>query len=261
MIGLFFELELAWGFGVRYPKGTAAQMAPPLPPPSTAIGAVAESIAVRYGLPESVREGKRVCSTAYRIRKAVKGAAFALSPESPTGIVVRAEITKIMQIIYTGKKDEKEWTGAQAVASAYAPKAIIYMMVVFDESLLERELRFMGVDDSVERVLEGVTIRRIGSKEGIVAMKSKIVGEAEEEKGVETYFYAKKMDIDENFSTDLLLWEPTKEVFCGGAPKYALYKVPSGPFSAQAVLTPPKKKGVISRGLCLKDYCVEVLEN
>jgi len=265
MLGLFFELELAWGFGVRYPKGTAVQMAPPLPPPSTAIGAVAENVAIRLGLGETVKLGKKkVCSTAYVFAKAAKGAAFALSPDSPTGIAVRAELMRILQASYldpNNRKNPEMWFGAQAFAHAYGPKALVQMMVVFDEHVLEKELKALGVNEDPRKLLEDVTIRRIGSKEGIVATKKKVVDYVTKEKDVESYFYAKKKSVkkmNKKYVTEILLWEPKETTFCGGTPKYEIFVVPSGPFSSQAVLTPPEKKMVISKAFCLKEYCVEM---
>ncbi len=271
MIGVFFELELAWGFGVRYPQGTAVQMAPPLPPPSVAIGAIAESVAIQYGLGETIRIGKQVCSTAYAFAKATKAAAFALSPESPTGLIVKAEMLRIFQAMYLRekyKKDPNRWFGAQAFGQVYGPGAKLWMIVVFDDVLLRNELKNRGIRDELDTILEHVNVRRIGSKEGLVSVKKKIISEVTEERDVETFFYAPRYVVkrrNEGYSTDLLLWLPTKESFCEGKSVYELFITPSGPLSSQALLVPPKdeSKIILNHGFCLKNttHCVGVIHN
>ncbi len=263
MIGAFFELELVWGFGIRYPQGTAVQMAPPLPPPSTAIGAIAESIAIQYGLGENIRVNKEVCSTAYAIAEATKTAAFALSPESPTGLAVKAELTRIFQATYLRpnyKGEPSKWFGAQAFAQVYGPSARLWMMIVFDEEKLVRSLKKLGVDDEPRKVLERIIIRRIGSKESKVITRKKIVGEVIERKDVKTYFYTTRKKIRKGsgkYTTELLLWLPTKESFCKGTTKYEIFVVPSGPLSSQALLTPPTGEGVkLSSAYCMENYCI-----
>ena len=265
LIGMFFELELAWGFGVRFPMGTAAQMATPLPPPTTAIGAVMEPLAIKLGLGETIRLGKgkkaTKCSTAYLLYKATEAAAFGLSPKSPTGIVVKAEMNRLVTASYTKKRDPSMWSGVQAVALAYGPKALLEMMLVIDSNRLVNELKSFGVsiaEEEVVKMLKGVTVRRVGSKEGIVAMRRKEIGEVNLEKDVESFLYAPKDVVKESkYYTELMLWKPDEEAFCKGQnPHYEIFVVPSGPLSSQALLTPPIEPLVLKEGYCLKEACV-----
>ena len=265
LMGMFFELELAWGFGVRFPMGTAAQMATPLPPPTTAIGAVMEPLAIKLGLGETISFGKgnkgTKCSTAYLLYKATKAAAFGLSPKSPTGIVVKAEMNRLVTASYTKKKDPSMWSGVQAVALAYGPKALLHMMLVIDTNELMKQLKALGIplsEEEVTKMLEKVTVRRVGSKEGIVAMKRKEVGEVSLEKDVESFLYAPKAMVKKaNYYTELMLWKPNEEAFCKGQnPKYEVFVVPSGPLSSQALLTPPLEPLTLKEGYCLKGICV-----
>lgn len=282
-------MELAWGFSVRYPMSSAAQLAPPLPPPSTAIGALAEALAITLGLGETIkvagkaakrgrkRSKEGLCSTAYAVFKATKGAAFALSPESPVGVALKSEINRLLQAPYLNPGNVHEGDeinkvrmfGVQAITSAYAPKGLLWMMVVLDEKELVGELRAIRKDLKGEEVmdaLERVTIRRIGVKEGIVSTKKKEVGEVTKEEEVESCFYARKGSVVRKLgkAVPIVMWRPGRETFCGGDPKYDVYLVPAGPLSDQFFLTPPRGvKGkcedslVIKKAWCLNKYCVE----
>lgn len=189
---------LHWGFVVRMPGASAAQLALPLAPPTSVIGAIASPLFRLLGLREKAVAGKRAipvldphfeCSL-----RATRAAGMGVAPSAKTtGICVYQEISRVIAAPYKagGGWDEAlrqktyslgfytrfvtEAMPVQAVGAAYAPGVEVDLAWVFDAATLASCLREKGVKVSPEDIdnvgeLAAYGVSRLGSKEGIVSV-------------------------------------------------------------------------------------------
>ncbi len=270
LLGLYYKLQLAWGFSVRYPFASSFQLAPVVPPPSSVIGSIIEPLALELGIKEVVKLNGMLCSPVYAFKDAFKAAALNLSPDSESGLVVKGELTRLNQRFYVGEK--YDWFTVQAVSSAYGPGALLEMFAVIDtKELIEKYREVTGKslsETELEDVLNRIVPRRIGSKEGFVFVKEKILEAVEKCENCETRFYAPE-DLwvekpERHIAIDL--WELTESSAClanrqrGSSlrVKFRRYLVPSGSLSTPFMLTPPHREnlGLVKSGYCIRDLCV-----
>jgi len=181
---LYSRVRLHWGFSVRQPGATAAQLAYPLPPPTTVVGAFMNPLARLLGIGEP---------PARRLRGKVSGlpmecgllsaraAAAGLEPGSGPGVVVFEEPAHIIAAPFKGGNAFKqavkrppplamqELIPVQAVGSASAPDARLVLAAVLDMDALSRCLgRRVGMDLLEEAAW---SIYRVGSREGLATVE------------------------------------------------------------------------------------------
>ncbi|ALU12354.1 hypothetical protein EYM_02735 [Ignicoccus islandicus DSM 13165] len=275
LLGLRYKVKLAWGIPIRFPYASGFQLGPILPPPSTIIGSVIEPVAIRLGLGELVNYEGTICSPIYAFKDAFKAAALGLSPESEVGLIVKGEVTKLVQIPYLSDenaRDPRQWFTAQAIAAVYGPGAVLDLAVVVDlDTLAKRYEEVSGKpisEGDLEEVLKTVVPRRLGAKEGLIFIRESSVGEANECVNCETYLYAPEelwIEKPQPF-VNLDLWELTKSSACVTKARRGVslvvqtrrYVAASGPLSSSFVLTPPPSKnfGSVKSGYCIEDVCV-----
>jgi len=191
----YSKIRLHWGFVVRAPGATAAQIALPVPPPTTIVGAFTDSIlrTLEIKNPTSIKASKdledfvindiHACSIESTI-----ASTFGVSVDSPSGLAVLMEAGRIIASPYkTGGEVQRikkaklltsdfyENIGrilpVQAVGASYGPGVIANIAWVID---LDKFLKCLGnvnkeVLDKVG-LLAAYNVKRIGSKEGLVSV-------------------------------------------------------------------------------------------
>lgn len=190
--------SLHWGFVVRMPGASAAQLALPLAPPTSVVGAFTSPLFRLLGLREKAVAGRRdipvldphfECSL-----RATRAAGMGIAPSTKTtGICVYQEVSRVIAAPYKAgggweealkqktyslgfyTKFVTEAMPVQAVGAAYAPGVDVDLAWVFDAATLASCLREKGVKVSPEDVdevgkLAAYGVSRLGSKEGIVSV-------------------------------------------------------------------------------------------
>jgi len=242
---LVSRVKLAWGFSVRYAGLSAAQPALPLPPPTTIIGYYAEPLARMLELPEQGGPGN-YCSPTELLAKHTIAAAAGLDPDSPAGIVLHSDLTRVLSLVYQRKRKQWEnyaWS-VQALGAAYGPGATLYLAIVVDAEGLGKDL-----DEKEEQVVEYLAWSgwRLGSKEGLVAV---LEAKASEPLMLQGNEFRSILYQDEELASSvnpgdtrtMLLWGVDRASICGetAKPNYRRYSVPISSLSTPTLILPPK---------------------
>jgi len=182
---LYARARLHWGFITRQVGASAAQLAYPLPPPTTVIGSFANPLARVLGIGEAI--DRRSGAAGSRIMRCAISSTIAASaglvPRSPTGVALHAEPTRILGGPYKGggsyqeavKKPAyqavQEVLPVQSSGEASSPGSVMYLAWVLDTARLEACLGLRG-SSLVDGLEEAVwSVYRIGSKEGIASVE------------------------------------------------------------------------------------------
>ena len=252
------EVELAWGFSVRYAGASAAQPALPIPPPTTIVGFYAEPLARLLELPEYRGPKKAPCSPAALLAEHTLAASAGLSPESKTGLVVHSDLSHVVTLPYQRKRKtgwEQLAFAAQAVGAAYGPAARLYLALIVDIEGLAGALGERPENIAGMLAWSGW---RLGSKEGLVSVLYAETFEPETPaKGVfETVLYQESSLADPISGIELVeelhMWRLEPRLFCGEMfiPSYVAYHLPVAASSTPSILLPPRGglPGFTSRG-------------
>ena len=190
------KLRFAWGFSVRTPTTSAAEMSLLFPPPSTLIGALARGVSYIFReWAECIfdRKGKTLKSSSVKMLKLVASAHFGLDIDS-IGITPWSDITHsyavpYQQIQHRPKTDM--WFGVHASGKVYMPNSLSHVIYIINGSKAEKTLG----EDWVDRLKEaGYSIITIGGKEGLTVTQSVSLSEAKivEEGSIITSHYFPK---------------------------------------------------------------------
>ncbi|HID41996.1 MAG TPA: type I-A CRISPR-associated protein Cas5 [Pyrodictium sp.] len=243
---LVSEVELAWGFSVRYAGASAAQPALPIPPPTTIVGFYAEPLARLLDLPEYRGPKKTPCSPAALLAEHTLAASAGLSPDSKTGLVVHSDLSHVVTLPYQRKR-KNEWEkfafAAQAVGAAYGPAARLYLALVVD---IEGFARMLGDRPETVAGMLAWSGWRLGSKEGLVSVVRAEALEPEAPvKGVfETILYQEGSLAEPISRIELVekvhMWKLEPRLFCGETfiPNYVTYHLPAAASSTPSILLP-----------------------
>jgi len=153
------KTKVFWGYSIKYPTQTAAQDSIPIPPPTTALGALAAAYAKYLKLPETLIAGGRIYSTAAKLLLdgIVKYATSALI----TPVAVKhSDVTRNIMLIYQRHRESKYHFAAQAMSKVYATSIknqLVLAYVVRDD---QAEL--------ISKIAWGITA--VGCKEGLVSV-------------------------------------------------------------------------------------------
>ncbi|MEM1873276.1 MAG: CRISPR-associated protein Cas5 [Acidilobaceae archaeon] len=200
------RVELHWGFVVRLPGASAAQLSLPLAPPTTVVGAFSAALFRLLGLRDRTAAERRVSETTLSpyfecARRSTIAASMGLAPldavkksgAKSAGLCVHQEVSRLNASPY---KTGGSWSEAlrqprdsmgfyseflteampvQAVGAAYGPGSIVDLVWVFDAAELASCLSGEGARVSVEDIdsagLKAAwSVSRLGSKEGIVSV-------------------------------------------------------------------------------------------
>ncbi len=270
LVFLYAKLQLHWGFIVRQAGASAAQLAYPLPPPTTVIGAFANPLGRLLDMPDAMpyepgRKRKR--STALPVTnrfmecmlKAVKTAGAGLDPEASTGVVVFEEPSRITGTPYKGggsydkavKKpiylSVQELLPVQAVGSASAPGVRLIIGALLDVDALSTCIGKKIDYDLLEMAVWGA--HRLGSREGLASVVDAWVSVDLEniESGSFMSLLYQKATCAKPARPDLVV----ETVMTNELYQSTSYYVPASPASSSAMLTPPLRQVLFSlRGGC-----------
>lgn len=177
------KAKVFWGYSIKCPAQSAAQESVPLPPPTTAIGALAASYARYMKLPEALRIKNNVFSTTVKLL-ADKIVRYGTSGLINLLATKYSDMNRNIMIIYQRRKEREFHFAAQAMGKIYVSGSNGYM----SDNLI---LAYVVDDAHVELITKiawGIT--SIGSKEGLVSVDDVVVYDIAtvDEKVVETPF-------------------------------------------------------------------------
>jgi len=158
------KASIFWGYSVKYPTQTAAQDSIPIPPPTTVLGALASAYARYLKLPEVLKVGKGVYSTAVKLLLdgVVKYATSALV----TSVAVKqGDVVRNIILIYQRHKESRYHFAVQAVSKVYAPSSRGQLVLAYVVGDSQAEL--------VSKVAWGITA--VGCKEGLISVSEVLV--------------------------------------------------------------------------------------
>ncbi|MEM2288094.1 MAG: CRISPR-associated protein Cas5 [Sulfolobales archaeon] len=199
---VFTRVSLHWGFTVRIPGASAAQLAVPIPPPTTIVGSLAAALYRGLGLKDYVERLPRISSASRSLSRhfdcalrATLAAVAGLVPSSEyVGLCVHQEPSRLAAAPYkTGGSWDKaikssfgsadfyskfltEALPVQAAGATYGPGAQIDMLWVFDVKALANCLcNVLGLVLGVEELdhvglVAAYGVTRVGSKEGLTSV-------------------------------------------------------------------------------------------
>lgn len=255
---LHATLQLHWGFIVRQAGASAAQLAYPLPPPTTVIGAFANPLGRLLDMPDAMpyggsRRRRDTLPVTNRFMecmiKAAKAAGAGLDTSGRTGVVVYEEPSRITAVPYKGGNDyltavkhpiylsAQKLLPVQAVGSASAPAALMHIAMLLDAEELSRCTGRRVTLDVLEAAVWGVY--RLGSRESIASVVYAGVSmdlEAVESGHFESILY-QKAGCARPARSDLAV----EVVMTDEHYKSTGYHVPVSPASNAAILTPPHR--------------------
>ncbi|MDW8082664.1 MAG: hypothetical protein RMI56_02580 [Sulfolobales archaeon] len=203
---IFSRVVLHWGFIVRILEASASQLALPIPPPTTVVGALSYSLFKALGLgdltkPSTERKSSGMTFSTHfdcALEATITAAAGITPSEEPTGICVHQEPSRLSAAPYkTGGSWEDalkssfgsrefyakflaEASPVQAVGAAYGPGTPVDLLWVFDVEQLVKCLKSsmrldleVSVVDNVGKIAAYGAVR-LGSKEGIQSVETAI---------------------------------------------------------------------------------------
>jgi len=196
------DLKFAWGWSVRTPTTSAAEMSLLFPPPSTLIGALARGLShlLKEEWSECILDQKRktLKSSAIKLLKFVASAHFGLDVNS-AGITPWSDITHSYAVPYqqTQHRPKKEmWFGIHASGKIYSPNSLSHIIYVINEAKAEE---FLGKDWKEWLRIAAYSIIAIGGKEGLTVTYGAEILEAkpiEKESMRTSYYFPKRAVID-----------------------------------------------------------------
>lgn len=188
------DLKFAWGWSIRTPTTSAAEMSLLFPPPSTLIGALARGLSylLKDEWAECIFDQKRkiLRSSAIKLLKFIASAHFGLNVNS-TGIIpwsdiVHSHAVPYQQIQHRPKKDM--WFGIHASGKVYSPNSLSHIIYVINGS---KAKEFLGDDWKRQLKMAAHSIISVGGKEGLTVTYGAEIFEAKlvEKESVETAYY------------------------------------------------------------------------
>ncbi len=190
---LYIDLVFTWGFSVKSPFVSAAQLSTLLPPPSTLIGALSYGLAKTLRWPEcelSIDSG--MVSGARRAVRLIRSAHLGLKEECGTYPMIWTDISRVhalpfLQLPYRKPEERSMWFGIHGFGKVLMPNGRVRLAFVVDSNMAEKEL-----GDNWQKLLTMAagSIISIGSKEGLVAVDHVTIERARPEaKRAKTSYY------------------------------------------------------------------------
>ena len=188
------DLKFAWGWSIRTPTTSAAEMSLLFPPPSTLIGALARGLSYlsKDEWTECIFDQKRkiLRSSAIKLLKFIASAHFGLSVNSigitPWSDITHSHAVPFQQIQHRPKKDM--WFGIHASGKVYSPNSLSHIIYVINGSKAEE---FLGEDWKKQLKIAAHSIIAVGGKEGLTVTYRAEIFEAKlvEKESIETSYY------------------------------------------------------------------------
>lgn len=198
---LFSDIVFAWGFSVKSPFVSAAQLSILLPPPSTLIGSLAYGLAKTLKLPEcELISGGRIASRTRHVVQFIRSAHFGLDKEFyGTYPIQWTDISRtlalpFLQRPYRKPREKCSWFGIHGFGKVLMPNAHARLAFVVDSNVAKKKL-----GEKWQQILKmaASSIISIGSKEGLVSVKSVKIKEAKIELSrAKTSYYFPRESID-----------------------------------------------------------------
>jgi len=164
------DLKFAWGWSIRTPTTSAAEMSLLFPPPSTLIGALARGLshASKERWTECISDPKRrfLKSSAVRLLAFIASAHFGLDTNS-TGITPWSDITHSYAVPYQQiqhRSKREMWFGVHAIGKIYSPNSLSHIIYVVNGSKAEN---LLGKDWKEQLKMAAYSITAVGGKEGL----------------------------------------------------------------------------------------------
>jgi len=196
------NVEFSWGFSIRTVGSSASSLQYLVPPPQTILGAFSWSIARLLSLPEVVSSPQGLVSTTKLLIDeggVLWSAACLIGPATSSADMVRLIRAPYMREEYRVSVERQ--FGISAVGRIYAPNLRATFAYIID---FERFTTFINrygyFGDPVELIKASlVSMVRIGSREGLIAVNNAEVAGASEVSSnpVETSFYIPEVCISE----------------------------------------------------------------
>lgn len=190
---LYIDLVFTWGFSVKSPFVSAAQLSTLLPPPSTLIGALSYGLAKTLRWPEcELSIDSRMVSGARRVVHLIRSAHLGLKGEGgtyPMGWtdISRAHALPFLQARYRKPEARSTWFGIHGFGKMLMPNARGRLAFVVDSNIAEKEL---GENWQELLMMAAGSVISIGSKEGLVAVDNVHIENARPEvKRAKTSYY------------------------------------------------------------------------
>ncbi|WP_309493148.1 type I-A CRISPR-associated protein Cas5a [Candidatus Hecatella orcuttiae] len=172
---LKLNADLAWGFSIKTPTTSAAEMALLCPPPSTLFGALARGLAYQFeDWSECIVNPKinRPESSTTKILDFIISAHFGFSKDTiaitPWSDLTHSSAIPYQQVQHRVESKRAMWFGVHASGKIYAANSHVNIIYVIRSDNAEKKL---GSDwkDKLKRA--GFCILTLGSKEGIIVIK------------------------------------------------------------------------------------------
>lgn len=198
MVNWYFlrtDIKIAWGFSIKIPTTSAAEMTLLCPPPSTLIGALARGLAfVVEDWSECTlnKETNTIESSTVRILDFVVSAHFGFSTKTISYLCPWSDIMHSYAVPYqqTHHRHKREmWFGVHATGKVYATNLNANVVYVINE---EKAKKILGVNWKNKLRNAGYCIQVIGAKEGLVLVRNVEIKEAktvDERKLIKTNYY------------------------------------------------------------------------
>ncbi len=188
------DLKFAWGWSIRTPTTSAAEMSLLFPPPSTLIGALARGLSylLKDEWTECIFDQKRkiLRSSAIKLLKFTASAHFGLSTNSigvtPWSDITHSHAVPYQQIQHRPKKDL--WFGIHASGKIYSPNSLSHIIYAINGS---KAREFLGEDWKKQLRIAAHSIIAVGGKEGLTVTYRAEIFEAKlvEKESIETSYY------------------------------------------------------------------------
>jgi CRISPR-associated protein Cas5a/b/c len=189
------DLRLAWGFTVKTPTTSAAEMTLLCPPPSTLIGALARGLShLHEDWSECIINNKTgvVESSAVRLLDFIVSAHFGFS--ETVAMTPWSDLARSYAVIYQQRQHRPKpemWFGVHAGGRVYAPGSKVQMIFVINEARAKD-----GLGTSWKDYLRkaGLCISALGGKEGLIVADNVEVkkGSIVEGGSLKTIYYCPK---------------------------------------------------------------------
>lgn len=176
---ILVKARTLWGFSIKYPTQTAMQDSIPLPPPTTVLGALAAQYARYNKLPETLKIGTKLYSSAVKLLldKIIK---YCTSGLKYSSAIKYSDISRSIMLIYQRYKEPKFHFAAQSTSKVYTlmPESPLLLICVTEDPYAEL----------IYKLAWGIS--SVGSKEGLVSVTDVALHDLKvvSKKVVDTYF-------------------------------------------------------------------------
>jgi len=187
------DLRFAWGFSVKTPTTSAAEMTLLFPPPSTLIGALARGASYVFeDWSECILEddGRVIRSSSVRLLEFIISAYFGFHTDSigvtPWSDILRSYAVPYQQVQHRSKPEM--WFGVHASGRIYSPNSLSHIIYVINGSKAEEILGKKWISYLKSAAY---SILSIGGKEGLTVTQKVDILKAEivKKKFIKTSYY------------------------------------------------------------------------